>query len=275
MDGELTKPWRLAAHLGIMHPDAPMLAATAGSADPIAQIACAARLGFAGIFDNCLKARSPTMQRHMGEALREHGLAMGTFTHNPMAFEQPFFWGEPIADVKAAITGSLDAAVQVGGGCVNVILLDCGAPFTDQLERATNNLAAAAELAAERGVRIALEAVSRARVPLALIERASDVAAVARAAGVGLILDACHSHCVGDDMAAQIVTNAEILAAVQIADMPERVEPGAGDIDFAPILAALRAVGWTGLIEAEFTPSRPGVAGEAKAVAALQAFNSF
>jgi len=56
-------------------------------------------------------------------------------------------------------------------------------------------LAAAAELAAERGVCIALGAVSPVRVPLTVIECASDVAAVDRAADAGLILDACRSHC--------------------------------------------------------------------------------
>ena len=124
----------------------------------------------------------------------------------------------------------------------------------------------AAELAAERGVCISLDAVSRARVPLTVIECASDVAAVDRAADAGLILDACRSYCIGDGMTAQIVANA---------DMPARVEPGTETSIFAPILAALRAVGWTGLIEAELTPAQPGVSGEAKAMASPPTANSF
>jgi len=67
-------------------------------------------------------------------------------------------------------------------------------------------------------------------------------------------------------MTAQIVANA---------DMPERVEPGTETSIFAPILAALRAVGWTGLIEAELTPAQPGVSGEAKAMASPPTANSF
>ena len=86
-----------------------------------------------------------------------------------------------------------------------------------------------------------------------------------------MILDSCHCHCAGDDMAGAILAHADILAAVQLADMPRRVEPGAGAIDFAPILAALRAIEWTRLVEAEFMPSTPGLVGECAALAALRA----
>ena len=72
-------------------------------------------------------------------------------------------------------------------------------------------------------------------------------------------------------MADAIIAQADILAGVQLADMPGRVEPGAGTMDFAPILAALRAIGWKGLVEAEFMPSTPGPAGERAALAALRA----
>ena len=64
-------------------------------------------------------------------------------------------------------------------------------------------------------------------------------------------------------MAAAILMHRDVLAAVQLADMPERVEPGAGTIDFAPIMAALRAIGWRGLVEAEFMPATPGRTGKA------------
>ena len=72
-------------------------------------------------------------------------------------------------------------------------------------------------------------------------------------------------------MAALILAQADILAAVQIADMPGRVQPGAGVIEFAPIMAALRQIGWRGLVEAELMPKAGGVEGEAAAVAALRA----
>lgn len=262
---------RLAAHLGLSDPNAPLLMASAGSIDPVAQIACAARLGFAGVTDNSLKGRPVAVQRAMGASLKAHQLAMGSFTHNVLASEPPFFWGAPIADMGVAMADTLAAADRVGGGCINAILLDSGAPVAEQLARAADNLALATALATAEGMALAVEVASRTRVALALVERVTDIAAIARAAGAGLILDSCHCHCAGEDMAAAIVAQADILAGVQLADMPGRVEPGAGGIAFAPIMAALRAIGWKGLVEAELMPAKPGVQGEAQAVAALMA----
>jgi len=265
--------WRFAAHLGYARPDEPMLPATAGSVDPVAQVACAAALGFAAITDNCLKLRPPEVQHGIGAALRAHGLVMGSFTYNALAAEPPFFWGMPIADVGAALSDALAAAERVGGGCINVILLNAGLPRDEQIARATENFARAAEIVAARGFAMAMEPASRERVPLSLVERAAEAAAIVRATGpdhLGLILDSCHCLYAGDDMAAEIVAQADRLAIVQLADMPGRVEPGAGGlIDFDPIVAALEAIGWQGLIEAEFNPAQSGAAGEQRAVAAL------
>jgi len=260
---------RLAAHLGISRIDRPLLAASAGSADPVAQIACAARLGFAGVTDNGLKLRDAQTQRLMGEALRTHGLEMGTFTFNALGGEAPFHWGSAIPDVEGAMADLLAAAAHVGGGCINAILLDDGSAPADQIARATDNLARAVRIAAREGVGFAVEASSRARVPGSLIPTARETAVLVRAAGTRLILDSCHCHCSGEDMGALIQANGDILAAVQLADMPGRVEPGAGEIDFGPIMAALEAIGWHGLVEGEFDAARSGADGEGDAVAAL------
>lgn len=265
---------RFAAHMGIWDPSRPLLAASAGSTDPLDQIACAARLGFAGVSDNMLLLRSATEQRHMGHALLRHGLAMGSFTFNPRLHDAPFYWGQPIADLSAAVAPALEAGARVGGGCINAILLDDGTPRETQLAHAAENLHAAAAMAAQAGLRLAVEAISRTRVPTSLLDSAAQTARLVREAdgeNLGLILDSCHCHCTGEDMAALLRGHHDILAAVQLADMPGRVEPGAGQIDFAPILAALDAIGWQGLLEAEFDPALPGIEGEARAMAALSA----
>lgn len=265
--------WRFAAHLGVSRIDAPLLAAAAGTVDPIDQIACAASLGFAGVTDNSLKMRSPATQRRMAAALREHGLELGTFTHNVLGSEPPFFWGSVIPDVAAALSETLAAAERAGGGCINVVLLDAGTALNEQMERAAENLVRAEAVATAHGIRIAVEAISRERVPLALTESVADLAQLVRTTGsprLGLILDSCHCHCAGEDMADAVRANADIMAAVQLADMPGRVEPGEGVIGFGAIIAALAGIGWEGLVEAEFNPALPGLPGEMAAVDALR-----
>ncbi|MGF7150223.1 hydroxypyruvate isomerase [Sphingomonas zeicaulis] len=249
----------------------PLLRASAGSTDPVAQIACAARLGFAGVTDNLLKLRAPPVRRDMRLALRDHGLAMGSFVHDPPG-ASTCYWGQRMADIEGALATTWSVAADIGGGIVNLIVLDGGGPRDDQLGHATDNLAIAARMAAERGVMLALESISRARVPHALDVKVTALARLVRTIGspaLGLILDSCHCDCNGEDMAGAIVRHVDILAGVQFADMPGRVEPGAGKIDFKPIMSALDMIGWKGLIETEFMPAANGSAGERAALDAL------
>nr|WP_047166239.1 sugar phosphate isomerase/epimerase family protein [Sphingomonas sp. Y57] len=257
MDGGLTPRLggcrRFAAHLGIASPDRPLLG---GDLDPIAQIERAHALGFAGIADNGLMLRPPEVQRRMGERLRALGMEMGSFTHDPPGDRPRFFWGAPQPDLAAALAPTFAAADRVGG-VVNLVLLDAGKPRAEQVARAIDNLGRAAALARTRGLRLALEPVSRFRVPLALVEHMAEAAAVVARIdddALGLIVDSCHMALGGEDIPAAILAQADRLRAIQIADIPGRVEPGAGELDFAPILAALDRIGWQGMLEAEFDP---------------------
>ena len=125
-----------------------------------------------------------------------------------------------------------------------------------------------------RGGALVLEAASPQRLPGALLQRAADAAAMVASIGhpaLGLLLDTCHMALAGEDAAALARRHAAALACVQIADMPGRVEPGAGELNFGPLLQALDAIGYAGFIEAEFFASRPGVEGEQAVVEALRA----
>ena len=268
---------RLAAHLGIASPDTPQFAASAGSIDPVVQIEHVAALGFAGVTDNGLKLRSPDVQQRMGEALARTGLAMGTFVHSPPG-RSPYPWTRAGVAVDVDMAESIAAAKRVGGGTINVILCDTGGPREAQLATARDNLARPARIAAQAGLAIGLEPANVARVPRALVEEADEAAAIVRTVGhpaLRLILDSCHVHLSGDDMADAVRRHADLLIAVQIADMPGRVEPGAGALDMAGIAAALDAIGWQGLVEAEFLPSRPSPDGEAAVLVGLDRFCGF
>jgi len=47
---------------------------------------------------------------------------------------------------------------------------------------------------------------------------------------------------------------------VQFADCPGRGAPGSGELQFAPLLAALRAGGYQGWLAAEYRPGEAGTA---------------
>ena len=54
----------------------------------------------------------------------------------------------------------------------------------------------------------------------------------------------------------------EHIAVVQLADLPGRVEPGGGSLDFADLLSALKRHDYKGPVELEHVHSAPGEVGE-------------
>lgn len=264
---------RLAAHLGIHAPDAPQFALSARSPDPVDQIDHAAELGFAGVSDNQLLRRAPSEQARIGRALARRGLAMGSFVL--AGADGPLGWGLADAVLTAALERALAAADRVGGGQMNVVILDAGPPAQAQLAAARDNLRRAADHVAVRGGMLVLEAASPARAPGVLLQRSAEAAALVEDLAhpaLGLVLDTCHIALAGEDVAELAKRHAAALRCVQIADMPGRVEPGAGGLDFSRLRQVLDATGYAGLIEAECFASRPGRAGEQALAEALRAF---
>jgi hydroxypyruvate isomerase len=255
---------------------APMFARTLGSADPLLQIEYMAACGFAGIADNHLLARDAATQAAIGAALARHGMEMGSFTLVPPG--RAFFpWTQPGADVAAGLVPALAAMDRVGGGLIIIAIHDNGACPTDQYQAAGENLGRAAAIAAAAGRALGLEPVSPQRVPGVLVQTAAQAALIIAACGstaLKLVVDCCHLNLGGEDIGGCIREYAPMLGAVQVADMPGRVEPGAGVVDFAAIRDALVDIGWAGLVEAECFASRPGAAGEAAMLAALNRFKS-
>jgi len=267
---------RLAGHLGVASMAAPMFAQSVGSADPLLQIDYMAACGFAGIADNHLLARDAATQAAIGAALARYGMEMGSFTLVPPG-AAPFPWTHPSADVAAGLSPALAAAKRVGGGLIIVAIHDNGADPGDQHRAACENLGRAAACAAAAGRALGLEPVSAQRVPGVLVQWAAQAALMIEACGntaLKLVVDCCHLSLGGEDIGGSIRKYAPMLGAVQIADMPGRVEPGAGVLEFTAITDALHDIGWAGLVEAECFASRSGVAGEAAMLAALNRFKS-
>jgi hydroxypyruvate isomerase len=267
---------RLAGHLGVRAPDAPLLRHLAGSADPVAQIALFAGLGFAGAADNYLVLRPAAEQVRIGAALRDHGLAMGSFVHDPLGWNLPR-WSATDAEGRHALAAAFDislaAAARSGGARITIVTgRDPGVAADRQRGAMVANLRAAGNRAAAAGVMLCVEPTHPAFAPGLLIERWPDALALVRAVdhpAVMLNLDLGHVALHGDDGVAAILACAPWTAMVQIADVPGRVEPGAGRLDWHAAGAALDRVGYDGLVELELEPAEPGEAGERAMLARL------
>jgi hydroxypyruvate isomerase len=267
---------RLAGHLGVRAPDAPLFRHMAGSTDPVAQIAFMSDLGFAGGSDNYLTLRSPEDQQRIGNALKQHSMAMGSFVHDPLNWNQPTWTvnnatGRP-ALVEAMET-SLAAAKRCGGTTINCITgLQPDISVHEQYSRIADNLSWLGDRAAAAGVTLCVEATHPHFAPGLLVERWWDACELVRRIdhpAVMVNLDLGHVALHADDVIAAIEGSADLLGMVQIADVPGRVEPGAGTLDWAAIAAALERVNYTGLVELELEPASEGEAGERAMVSRL------
>lgn len=119
---------------------------------------------------------------------------------------------------------------------------------------AVARFAAVTRYAAERGVRIAIEPINRYEVDfIANVEDGLRMVHDVGAPNLGLMLDLFHMNIEDASIEESLRSAGRLCWHVHIADS-NRLYPGAGHINFAPIFATLRAMGYTGYISAELFP---------------------
>jgi len=119
-------------------------------------------------------------------------------------------------------------------------------------------LHAAADLVAGTGITLALEHLNTVYLPGYLWTTFSDAAIVARQIGrpeVGAVFDAYHQQLSGGRLTSELLGGLDVLARFDVAEVPGRFEPGAGEIDFEYLGQALAQSGWDGTVCFETVPS--------------------
>jgi hydroxypyruvate isomerase len=128
----------------------------------------------------------------------------------------------------------------------------------EQLACARDNVAWAADRAAEAGIEVMIEALNPMDNGPCLLTTtraaAGFVAAVARP-NVRLQYDAYHMQRTEGDLTATLDAYWELIGHIQIADVPGRHEPGTGEINYPFLLGHIAAKGYQGAIGAEYHPS--------------------
>lgn len=124
--------------------------------------------------------------------------------------------------------------------------------------------------AGAEGVRILLEPLNRYEDHMVnRLEQAVELAVATGLDSVGVVADAYHMNIEEPDPAAALVAAADRLAHVQVSDS-NRLEPGAGHLDWPAFLGALERIGYTGDLAAECRLSGPAERVLAKAAATLR-----
>jgi len=271
---------RYATHLGLLAPDAPMFRHSARSADVDDQVAFLAEIGFAGVQDNFLKLRPVAEQERIGRALERHGLAMGSFNNNPLSWDRPL-WSSSDAAARAQLDADLAESIEVAKrtGAQSAVIVtgrDASRSQSAQLTAVADNLRRLTDSAERAGLGLYVESVASSRFPQLLINALADAVAVVDAVGsrgVRVQFDVAHVEMEDGDAFARLRDCWDRVGLVQAADVPDRVDLGAGKLDWPAILRWIRAHGYVGLVEIEHEPLEPGAAGERRLLDRLRSID--
>jgi sugar phosphate isomerase/epimerase len=241
----------------------------------------ARRLGFEGIElrgqgGHRIRERLPELR-----AARRRGVVMNT-----VCVEMLHFIGDFDADRRRDATDNLRTQLSVIaelGGTAAMTPASYGMfsrrlpPFEPPRDPAGDRavlLDALGELGrhAEReGVRILLEPLNRYEDHMVnRLEQAVELAEATGLDSVGVVADSYHMNIEETDPAAALVAAAGRLAHVQVSDS-NRLEPGAGHLEWASFLGALDRIGYTGDLAAECRLSGPADDVLGRAVSTLRA----
>ena len=169
--------------------------------------------------------------------------------------------GQPgrVGEFRDGVARALEIAATLGCRRLNCLAgVALAAVAADaQLATLAENLGYAAEQAQGAGVRLLVEPLNPIDVPGFLLPTTSAVLAMLDRVGhpnLALQYDVYHAQRIEGNLTATIAAQIGRIGHVQIADSPDRHEPGTGEINFSYVLAALDRVGYDGWVSLEYRP---------------------
>ena len=125
-------------------------------------------------------------------------------------------------------------------------------------ETYVSNLRHAAEELARHGMTLLIEPISMRTVPGFYLNKSTQALELMDETGADnlkLQYDLFHMRIMGDDLAKTLSANLPKIGHIQIADVPDRHEPGTGEIDFPLLFELVDRLGYHGWIGAEYMPT--------------------
>ncbi|MCU0906360.1 MAG: TIM barrel protein [Rhodobacteraceae bacterium] len=163
-----------------------------------------------------------------------------------------------VAEARAAIDEALAYAEAIGARCVHVMAGVATGPDAEACFLA--NLRYACDHAAAAGRIILIEPLNRFDAPgyfLNTTAQAADLIGRVGAPNLRLMFDCYHIGRTEGDVIGRLQALRPLIGHIQFAAVPDRGPPDHGEVDYAPVLAAIDAAGWDGPIGAEYKPGGP------------------
>ena len=160
-------------------------------------------------------------------------------------------------EFRDAVTRGIDYAIAAG--CPR---LNCPAGLAPRdaihFDTLVANVRYAARMLGEAGLQLMIEPLNTRSVPGFFLTTSRQAIDVLNAAGEGnafLQYDVFHMQIMEGDLAHSIERLLPRIGHIQIADVPDRHEPGSGEINFDFLLRHLDALGYSGWVGCEYNPS--------------------
>ncbi len=165
---------------------------------------------------------------------------------------------------RGELRGHVPAALAIARACgcrrLNLLIGARQEQYSldEQLACARDNVAWAADLAAQADCEVMIEAVNPMdNGPYLLTTTAAAAAFAARVArpNVRLQYDVYHMQRMEGDLVSTLDAYWDLIGHIQIADVPGRHEPGTGEINYPFVLGHIERKGYQGAVGLEYRPS--------------------
>ncbi|MFC9664073.1 sugar phosphate isomerase/epimerase family protein [Nocardia sp. NPDC127606] len=273
---------RYTAHLGYAPPKfRPQFLESVGTTTPTDHVENAAALGMAGIFDPWALGRDRRELDEIGRALDDNGLSSSSIVCVPADKITAPIWTDRSSSGRSRLDRLIKEAAQAGhalGSPALAVLVAADPDRTDiEQQRAdvAANLRDMGRLTADFGISLAVEPMTvLPNMLLRNLTEAVEVMNAADAPGVGIIFDTGHASITDGDLLTALATAWDHLSILQIADMPGRVEPGAGELQLVELLTSALVAGYTGLIDLEHYWADMTIDGERAGIERIRSFEA-
>jgi hydroxypyruvate isomerase len=169
-------------------------------------------------------------------------------------------------EFREAVKKALDYAAALECRQVHCMagILPAGVSMTTATAVYAANLAWASEQAKPAGVRLVIEPINHRDMPGYFLNTQAQGAAIIQAIGsdrIGLQFDIYHVQTSEGDITKRMEQHMPVIAHMQIADVPDRHEPGTGEIGWSYVFRRIDELGYQGWVGCEYRPAGETVAG--------------
>lgn len=199
----------------------------------------------------------------IAERLRRHGLTQALFNLPPGDWAAGERGLAALPGREAEFADGVQTALRYAQalGCRRLHamagLVPAGADRAAMHATYVANLRAAAAVLAPHGITLLIEPINTRDIPgffLNFQRQAHDVVAEVGAPNLRVQMDFYHCQIMEGDLLRRFEAHQAGVGHIQIAGVPERHEPDAGEVNFAWLMARLDALGYDGFVGCEYRP---------------------